>query len=178
MTSDPLLYKIDDFNLYQFSRSNPLRYVDAVGLDVLDCVVACIEDNDPINLAVEAIIAQIAVGLWPKEMFAAIASALGDEKLANAIRFSANSGSRVTTMPKGLMTLLRTPNKTKLAWKALTKHVSRGVGPVLIAYGLALAAIEVNCTAYCCTAYWTGGLPYKPGDYNIATTTWNFYFGD
>jgi hypothetical protein len=138
-------------------------------------MAACINDNDPLKIVAEAAIAQLAVGLWPKEVFALIAEGMGDAKLANAIRFSSNHGQALTTMPKGLMTLLRIPNNHKMAWNAISKSgAGKVVGRLLVVHGLMLAAIETHCLGYCCTASWYG-IDYSHTDGNILKSLKTFY---
>ncbi len=140
--------------------------------DWLDCMAACVEDNDPISLVVEAAAAQLTVGLWPKRMFAAMADAMGNHRLANAIRYSAHYGN-TTTMPKALLKLMRA--KPHKALDVLLRYGGKTVGRANIAYGLALAAIEVHCCGYCTTAA-AYGIPYNPREGNIYDTIKRAYF--
>jgi RHS repeat-associated protein len=164
---DPIGFEAGDNNWYRFVANGPTERTDPTGLDWLDCMSACIKDNDPLKIVVEAAVAQFAVGLWPKEVFARVAQGMGDAKLANAIRFSSNLGQELTTMPKGLMTLLRMPNNQKMAWNAISKSgAGKVVGRLLVLHGLMLAAIETHCLGYCCTASWYG-IHYSHEDGNI-----------
>jgi uncharacterized membrane protein YecN with MAPEG domain len=139
-------------------------------------MAACMADNDPINLALEAAIAQISVGLWPKEMYALIAQANGNKKLAHAIRVTKNNGSQITTMPQGIRTLLANGAKPGPTFNAITKGAGRTLGPLLIAYGLAQAATQVHCAGFCTTMCCVGNCEYSPIEGNILTSLGNQYF--
>jgi len=172
LSEDPVGYDAGDINLFRYCANNPVLYTDPSGSDWLDCMTACIHDNDPINLAVEAAVAQFTIGLWPKRIFAAMADAMGDHRLGNAIRFSAHYGE-TTTMPKALLTLMRA--KPHKAFDVLLRYGGKTVGRANIAYGLALAAIEVHCCGYC-TAAAAYGVPYNPRDANMYDTIRRTYF--
>jgi RHS repeat-associated protein len=172
LSEDPVGYDAGDINLFRYCANNPVLYTDPSGSDWLDCMTACVHDNDPINLAVEAAVAQFTIGLWPKRIFAAMADAMGDHRLGNAIRFSAHYGE-TTTMPKALLTLMRA--KPHKAFDVLLRYGGKTVGRANIAYGLALAAIEVHCCGYC-TAAAAYGVPYNPRDANMYDTIRRTYF--
>ena len=90
----------------------------------------------------------------------------------DAIRFSAHYGE-TTTMPKALLTLMRA--KPHKAFDVLLRYGGKTVGRANIAYGLALAAIEVHCCGYC-TAAAAYGVPYNPRDANMYDTIRRTYF--
>jgi hypothetical protein len=50
------------------------------------------------------------------------------------------------------------------------------LGPIEIAYGLALAAVEAHCAVWCCTASLLG-ISYSHADGNVIDTWKNYYFG-
>jgi len=74
---------------------------------------------------------------------------------------------RVTTLPSSLSLKLRMGGRSSL--RMLGKTASKYMGPVLTAYGLALAAVEVHCSGVCgaCEYY---DLRYDPKTMNIKET--------
>ena len=128
-------------------------------IDWLDCMTACMEDNDPIDKAIEAAIGYLLAGQLPKTLVASIAEALGDHQLATRIRNSLRNPavSRFTTFPRSLQAAMRAGGKTAL--KKVAQVAGRYVGPVFVAYGLYLAAIEFHCAGVCSACWWYG-VPY------------------
>ena len=62
---DPLEYEVENFNLYRYCANNPVLYTDPAGTDWLDCIAACITDNDPLPYALGAAAkAILATGGW------------------------------------------------------------------------------------------------------------------
>jgi len=127
--------------------------------DWLDCMTACMADNDPIDAAIEAAIGYLMAGQLPKTLVASIADALGDHQLARTIRMSLRNpaASRFTTFPRSLQAAMRAGGKAGL--KKVAQAAGRYVGPVLVAYGLYLAAVEFHCAGVCSACWWYG-VPY------------------
>ena len=143
-----------DINLYRYCANNPLLYTDPTGEDWLDCMVACIEHNDPIKSFIDKALLALAGQALPKAFVASLAQAVGDPVLARRITAGR---SPLTTIPSVLSTKLR------LGGRSTLRMLGRYAFWVQIAYGNALAAVEVHCTGYCCAASWYG-IPYNPND--------------
>ncbi len=173
---DPIGYDGSPWNLYEFLASHPVFGADPTGEDWLDCMADCVADNDPLNLALEAAIAQLSVGLWPKEVFAKIATAMGKPRLAHAIRVSANSFNKITNMPKGFIILINNGRKPNKLFSAITGSIGRVAGPLLIAHGLAQAATQVHCAGFCTAACVCGDCTYSDKEGNILTALKRQYF--
>ena len=48
----------DGMSLYEYVKSNPVKNIDAMGLDIwsfVDCFNDCLKDNDPLSLCAKAI---------------------------------------------------------------------------------------------------------------------------
>ena len=134
---------------------------------------ACMQDNDPIGLAINKAILGISGVPIPKVLVARLAEAVGDHQLANAIRGSLRlSGvSRFTTLPSALSAKLRAARSTKVL-----RAFGRAANAALIAYGLALAAVETHCASFCagCSAF---GVPqYDPLEGNVLDSVRRAYF--
>jgi hypothetical protein len=147
----------DGMSLYQYSGSQPNVIMDPIGSgfwSFVDCFNACIEDNDPIHLALNAAVAHLLAGPLPKTQVAAIARALGDDELANKILVTLKrpGADPFTTLPSALSVKIRAGSRSTL--RMLGRVSSRTVGPVTVAYGLALAVVEVHCTGICSGCQW------------------------
>jgi RHS repeat-associated protein len=151
---DPMGFNAGDNNFYRFVGNRPIDQLDPLGLDYLDCMAACLEDNDPIDMALEAALAGLIGMPIPKTWVLAWAEAVGDTQLARAIRASlANpNSSRLTTLPSALSAQLRAGGRSSL--RLLGRTASRIAGPVLTAYGLALAFVETYCAGVCTACWW------------------------
>jgi len=158
---DPMGFNAGDNNFYRFVGNRPIDQLDPLGLDYLDCMAACLEDNDPFDMALEAALAGLIGMPIPKTWVLAWAEAVGDTQLARAIRTSlANpNSSRLTTLPSALSAQLRAGGRSSL--RLLGRTASRILGPVLTAYGLALAFVETYCAGVC-TACWWYDVEYDP----------------
>jgi len=161
---------IDGMNLYQYCYSQPIINLDPSGLgfwSFIECYSDCLKDNDPIDMALEAAIAALVAGPIPKTTVAAIARALGDKELADEILKSLKllpGQSPLTTLPSALSAKLKLGGRSSL--RMLGRTASKYVGPILIAYGLALAAVETHCAGVCGGCEWYG-LKYDPEEMNI-----------
>ena len=154
---------------------------DPTGEDWLDCMSACIQDNDPLPYALGAAVKGIlALGGWQsKSALAAIAKALGNQKLADAIMKTQKLFANQKPVTD-LLSLISMGGSgaNKAAWKAVQQiggKVAAVLGPIQIAYGLALAAIETHCMGHCCTASWYG-IPYNSTDGNVIKAWKEYYF--
>ncbi len=160
----------DGMNLYQYCNSQPVINVDPSGLGLwsfIHCFSDCLEDNDPFDLALEAAIAGLVAAPIPKTTVAAIARAMGDHKLADEILKSLKlfpNSSKFTTLPSTISAKLRLGGRSSL--RMLGRTASKYAGPAIVAYGLALAVVEVHCAGICggCEYY---GLEYDPKTMNI-----------
>jgi len=141
-------------NRYAYVQNNPANAIDPSGLDWLDCMAACIEHNDPIKSFIDKAIIALAGQALPKSFVAALARAVGDETLARQILAGR---SRLTTIPSALSTKLR------LGGRSTLRILGRYAFWIWLAYGNALAAVEVHCAGYCCTAS-CYGIDYDPDD--------------
>ena len=126
----------DGSSLYEYTGSNPIGRVDPEGLDWLDCMNACIQDNDPIGLALEALIGLLAIGPVHKLTVAAIAKALGDAEFAKTMEraYRLNPKSPLTTWPSSLTTKLKTAGKLGRGSRVL-RSAGRIATPIFVAYG-------------------------------------------
>ena len=145
-------------NLFAFCANGPINGYDVVGLDYLDCLVACIEQNDPMNALIDSfigrIVAKSALGSAgvPKSILAWIAELKGDKELADLIRASMKNGSDLGCKPLKVLLDWLGANRGKAA-KAARTH-----GYVLAVYGTVLAAVEVDCSLHCiCKDRYEGG---------------------
>jgi hypothetical protein len=135
--------------------------MDPSGEDYFDCLAKCIEKNDPIEMLTAKVIGTLCGMSLPKSWVASLAESLGDTQLAKAIRLSARSGSKYTTMPSTLQGLLRSKGGT-----AGLRVLGRIANVAFLAYGTYMATVEVQCAAYCvCLDKYhpTPGIPVNPG---------------
>jgi RHS repeat-associated protein len=169
----------DGMNVYQYCNSQPIIYLDPSGLGFwtfVDCFNDCLKDNDPIDMALEAAIAGLVAGPIPKTTVASIAKALGDKKLADGILKSLKlfpGAPKFTTLPSALSAKLRLGGRSSL--RMLGKTAGKYVGPALIAYGLALAAIETHCAGTCGACEFYGIKKYDPVEMNIKETLKEYF---
>ena len=127
--------------LYMYNRVNNAAELWGLGFwDFIDCMADCIEDNDPIELAIAKALAMLAGVPLPKSFVASLAELVGDTTLARRIR----GGSPFTTIPSVISTKLR------LGGRSALRALGRYAAPAVVAYGLALAAIETHCLGWCC----------------------------
>jgi RHS repeat-associated protein len=145
MQRDPLEY-VNGPNVYQYVVGNPLRYVDPHGLDFLDCMAACIEANDPIGSFL-AKAASIELGWQSKTLAAKLADALGKHALAGKIRALKGGTKGLTTLLSVLSAHIRAGGRSTL--RLLGRAMASVFGPLQVAYGLALVAVEVHCAGWC-----------------------------
>jgi RHS repeat-associated protein len=150
-------------NLCRFVMNNPLSGVDPYGLDSrfwdgMQCMADCIEDNDPVKMAIAKVLVLVAGAPIPKTVVAALAESVGDTQLARAIRLELRMPgvSPYTTIPSSLSAKLR------LGGRSTLRAFGRYAQGAMVAYGLALAAVEAHCTGHCC-----GSRQYDPGIGNI-----------
>ncbi len=61
LSRDPDGYQYPSFNLYEYTGGYPLGRLDPEGTDWLDCMAECIEDNDPLTLALKAAVGALAL---------------------------------------------------------------------------------------------------------------------
>jgi RHS repeat-associated protein len=111
----------------------------------LTCLNNCIQANDPIDLALAKALGLIAGTPLPKAWVATTADTLGLSDLARAVRISMGTpgASSTTTLPSALSAAIRGGGRTGL------RTLGRFAAPVVVGYGLALAALEVACAAHC-----------------------------
>jgi hypothetical protein len=126
----------------------------------------CIEDNDPINMAIAKVLALIAGSPIPKTMVAALAESVGDIHLAETIRKTLNipGVSPYTTIPSALSAKLRLGGRSTL--RAFGNYAQ----VTLTVYGLALTAVEAHCVGHCC-----GLRHYDPSIGNIRDQLSHFF---
>jgi len=148
---------------YRFTMNKPLSGIDPYGLDSrfwdwLQCMSDCIEDNDPVNMAVAKALVLVAGSPIPKTVVAALAESIGDMQLARAIRLELRmpGASPYTTIPSSLSARLR------LGGRSTLRAFGRYAQVAMVAYGLAQVAVEAHCTGYCC-----GSRQYDPSVGNI-----------
>ena len=182
ITTDPIRYDAGDFNLYRYCGNVPTSLSDPTGKDWLDCMASCVEDNDPLPYALGAAAkAILASGGWQsKTALAQVANMLGDEKLAEAIMKSMKmpGASSVSDLTSFIVAVKRAGGtKAGQAFRMLGSKAAAILGPIETAYGLALAAIEVHCLGWCCTASFYG-IPYNHTDGNIIDAWQQYYFPD
>jgi RHS repeat-associated protein len=182
LSEDPVGFQAEEFNLYRYCANSALLYIDPAGMDWLDCMAECIKDNDPLPYALGAGIKVILLtGGWEtKVMVGRMFQALGYTELANDILHYAKmpGTSKLTNIMSTIGTVLSkigTAQRTAM-WHKLGAAASGILGPIEVAYGLSLAAIEVHCTGWCCTAWWYG-IPYNHADGNVIDAWKNYYFG-
>ena len=66
---EPLGFEAGDNNWYRFVANGPAGKTDPSGLDWLDCMAACIVDNDPLQYALGAAVKVILTsGGWQTKM--------------------------------------------------------------------------------------------------------------
>jgi RHS repeat-associated protein len=172
ISCDPVGYESDACNLYRYVQNKPIRFTDPEGKDWLDGMNACTKDNDPVDAALAKILALLTAQPIPKSWVAALADGVGDTQLARTIRGTMrNRGvSSVTNIPSSLSAKLRAGGRSSLR---LLGRVASGIaGPVLVAYGLALAGVETHCLGVCCTAS-LYGINYDPNSMSM-DNAWNF----
>ena len=157
--------------IYTFSKNCPTIIIDYLGLDTrgwdfVSCMAACIEDNDPVNLAIAKVLLLIGGTPIPKTTVALLAETVGDTELASKIRMSLKMPgiSRYTTIPSSLSAKLRLGGRSSL------RAFGRFANQALIGYGLALAAVEAHCTGHCC-----GLRHYDPSIGNIMIQLGSFF---
>lgn len=157
--------------IYTFSKNCPTIIIDYHGLDTrgwdwISCMASCIEDNDPIKLAIAKALLLIGGASIPKETVALLAESVGDIELARKIRMSLKIPgiSRYTTIPSALSAKLRMGGRSSL------RAFGRFANQVLIGYGLALSAVEAHCTGHCC-----GLRHYDPSIGNIMSQLESFF---
>jgi RHS repeat-associated protein len=154
MQRDPLDY-IDSLNLYQYAMGDPLAYTDPESTrsiwdrmdDWIICTGRCIEDNDPMNMIIGKAIGFLAGQMLPKAWVASLAEAVGEHDLAGQILASMRrpGASKFTTLPSVLSTKLRLGGRSSL------RVLGRLAAPIYLAYGGAMAVVEVYCAGYCCS---------------------------
>lgn len=103
---------------------------------------------------------------------------LGDKKLAEAILKSLKTPGvkPVSDIPSFIVAAKRAGGtRAGRAFRMLGGKAAAILGPIEVLYGLALAAVEVHCTGWCCTAWWYG-IPYNHADGNVIDAWKNYYF--
>ena len=176
LSTDPIGFNGNDTNLYRYVGNSVIQFFDNLGLDWLDCLSNCIQDNDPADYAIGKAISLLTATPIPKTMIAAIAETLGFSDYARQIRLTLKMPgvSRFTNFPSFLSQVLRMNAKNGL--RTLGAHATSIVGPVIVGYGLALAYVESYCFTYCTARSCYGiGAVYDPSD-NIIDSVINMYF--
>ncbi|MEJ5343195.1 MAG: RHS repeat-associated core domain-containing protein [Thermogutta sp.] len=176
LSEDPIGFAGGDGNLYRYAGNDVLRVVDPSGNDWLDCMAACVEDNDPAKLAVPYVVKGLLLtfGAQDKTLAAWVFRALGQEQLADTIlKMKRAPGQKeITNMLSVIATQLR--RDAKLA-KRILRGIGHGVTILEMLYGGALAYVEAYCCAYCTTRWWYGSAQYDPSD-NIYDAVKRYYF--
>lgn len=167
LLKEPVGY-VEGQNLYEYCKSGPNNAVDPEGTDsraweYIDCVDDCMRFNDPVDPALGAALAFLAGHPLPKAFVARLAEFVGDPILARRIR----GGSAFTTIPSVVSTRLRLNGRSAL------RMVGRYAAPVMVAYGLAQAAVHVHCFSFCC-----GIRNFDPTTGSILDTLRDEYFSD
>jgi RHS repeat-associated protein len=155
----------------------------------VDCMGRCIADNDPLDLAIGAAIgaltAAVTAGPIPKRMVYGLAKGLSYlpeippntskwlSGYADEVKRGWKWGHELTTLPSEISLALRAGGRSAL--RVAGRKAATIVGPVWIAYGLALAAVEVHCLGYC-TSCSIQNLPYNKDDANFLDTLRDTYF--
>ncbi len=177
LSRDPDGYQYPSFNLYEYTGGYPLGRLDPEGTDWLDCMAECIEDNDPLTLALRAAVGALALsGGWhSKTVLAKVARLMRKEQLAKKILSTKQlKGSKsVSNLLSFISALKKTPGDGKIArnaWRTIGGKVSAVVGPIE-----SLAAIETHCLGSCCTAAFYG-IDYDPADGRIVDSIRKTYF--
>ncbi len=145
-------------NLFAFCGNEPVNKADFLGLDYLECLAACIEQNDPMNALIDSFIGRISAKLYigaagvPKSFLLWVAELKGDAELVKEVKRSIVMGKDLAYQP----------TKIILDWLQVNRGIAAKAGRlhgyVLIVYGNVLAAIEVDCAIHCiCKDKYEGG---------------------
>lgn len=152
------------FDLYQFkqksnskdsSNINQFRQISRESfVGYMACLTHCIKDNDPIDLALAAAVAALVAFPIPKSLAANLADLVGETRLASVWRGSLRTAgaSMWTNLPSMVSSKLRLGTRSTL--RAIGNYASQLVGPILIAYGSALALVEAHCAGVCTFCWW------------------------
>ncbi|MDR1924200.1 MAG: hypothetical protein LBQ66_07490 [Planctomycetaceae bacterium] len=133
----------------------------------------CIKDNDPADIALAKVIVLITAQPIPKIIVAQIADGLGMRRKAASIRNSLRmfpKVSRFTNVPSVIVNALKLHSRNSL--RLLGRVATKIAGPTVVAYGLALAAVETHCAGVCCTTSYYG-IDYDYDSMRIHKV-WNF----
>ena len=145
-------------NLYACSANDSVNHWDLLGMSYLDCLGACVKQNDPMNAIIDSFIGQVSAKLAlgsagvPKSILLWIAKLKGDAALEKQIQLSIKMGSDLGYKP----------TKILLDWFGVNRGVAakaaRSQAYVLAVYGAVLAVVELDCAQHCiCKKSYTGG---------------------
>jgi RHS repeat-associated protein len=135
--------------LYGFVGNNSICVFDALGLDYLDCLAACIDQNDPMNAIIDSFIGQLTAKLAlgsagvPKSILLWLAKRKGDAVLVKKIERSIRLGKDLGYKP----------TKIILSWLKVNRgaaaSAARSQAYVLAIYGGVLVVVELDCAFHC-----------------------------
>ena len=151
--SRDLIEEQGGLNLYCFVSNNPIIYTDKQGLsfsNFMVCLGKCIKDNDVMDKLEAFVLGKImllfAGGGVPKSFAVRIAQMTGNDKYVRALSLIDPKDPASSLAWKPIKAaLLNVPNG-----KIYAKNITRTSLPILIAYGNIMAAVELECSCYCC----------------------------
>jgi len=120
-------------NLSRFVANNPLANIDPRGLDWLDCMGKCIDQNDPIN--------KLTDHKEPYQTGAKVCLT----GLGGTYPYHGKPGTPLTTIPSRLSL----GKGTARAGKNFGRIVGRIFSPIWVTYGLYLAGVEAMYAGRC-----------------------------
>ncbi len=152
LSRDPI-EEIGGLNLYCFVSNNPIIYADKQGLsfsNFMVCLGKCIKDNDVMDKLEAFVLGKImllfAGGGVPKSFAVRIAQMTGNDKYVRALSLIDPKDPASSLAWKPIKAaLLNVPNG-----KIYAKNITRTSLPILIAHGNIMAAVELECSCYCC----------------------------
>ena len=119
-------------DLYEFVGEDPTSNFDPLGLDFLDCLGCCIEQNDPLNLLAKGLLSGLG-GPIPKSLVKAFGG-----------RTTGFGGhSRFTGAPRLLQRYVGSASPFFIKW------VGRIFSGAFIVYGDYMAGVEAACVGSC-----------------------------